>query len=218
MIITFASQKGGVGKTTLAVAFANYLSLVEKKKVHVYDFDFQKSFYQKWIEDEDLDLPRIYDVTVISEEREGNIFEYQNFIDMQESEEIYLFDLAGTLDQKYIDLLIFSDFLIIPFEYSDVSARSTLVFCNLLAMIDSTARRIFIRSKFDKGYNYKNQEMLDAELENYGKILENPVYKKNALQSINTRQLTYDQKYGIINTVKELLAYMEKVNNNENEI
>jgi chromosome partitioning protein len=26
MIITFATQKGGAGKTTLAIAFANYLS------------------------------------------------------------------------------------------------------------------------------------------------------------------------------------------------
>ena len=33
MVITFATQKGGVGKTTLAVAFANYLTLVKEKKV-----------------------------------------------------------------------------------------------------------------------------------------------------------------------------------------
>lgn len=39
MIITFGTQKGGVGKTTLAVAFANYLSLYKKKDVKVFDFD-----------------------------------------------------------------------------------------------------------------------------------------------------------------------------------
>ena len=30
MIITFATQKGGTGKTTLAIAFANYISGLEK--------------------------------------------------------------------------------------------------------------------------------------------------------------------------------------------
>ena len=39
MIITFATQKGGVGKTTLAVAFANYLTITKKEKVKVFDFD-----------------------------------------------------------------------------------------------------------------------------------------------------------------------------------
>ena len=35
MIVTFAQQKGGVGKTTLAIAFANYLTLHHKKTVKV---------------------------------------------------------------------------------------------------------------------------------------------------------------------------------------
>ena len=52
MIITFGTQKGGTGKTTLAIAFANYISGVSERKVNVFDFDFQKSFYHKWIEDE----------------------------------------------------------------------------------------------------------------------------------------------------------------------
>ena len=45
MIITFATQKGGAGKTTLAIAFANYLSGLTERKLNVFDFDYQKSFY-----------------------------------------------------------------------------------------------------------------------------------------------------------------------------
>ena len=56
-------------------------------------------------------------------------------MDMKESEEIYLFDLAGTLDDKYTSLLIMSDYIVIPFEYSDVSSKSTLVFIELLSVI-----------------------------------------------------------------------------------
>ena len=129
MIITFATQKGGAGKTTLALAFANYLTIVSERKINVFDYDYQKSFFNKWKEDEYLELPKLYDVEVIGDEDEEQPFaDLEKIIDLKESKEIYLFDLAGTLDQKYSDLLIYSDFIIIPFEYSDVSVKSTLVF------------------------------------------------------------------------------------------
>ena len=68
MIITFATQKGGTGKTTLAIAFANYISANSERKINVFDFDYQKSFYHKWKEDELLDIPKLYDVEIIGEE------------------------------------------------------------------------------------------------------------------------------------------------------
>lgn len=210
MIITFATQKGGVSKTTLAVAFANYLTLVKEKNVKVFDFDFQKSFYQKWEEDKNLDLPQLYEVEIIHEEQEEVILELQRIMDMKASEDYYLFDLAGTLDMRYVDLLTYSDFLVIPFEYSDVSVKSTLVFVNILGQIESGAYRIFVRSKYDKGYHYKNQQSMDEEINKYGKLLDTPVYKRNALQNINTRKLTYDQKYAVEQPFKELIECIEE--------
>lgn len=130
MIITFATQKGGTGKTTLAIAFANYVSAHSKRMIKVFDFDFQKSFYHKWKEDELLEIPKIYDVEIIDEENEEPFTDFDSLIALKESEEINIFDLAGTLDVKYSDLLIYSDFIVIPFEYSNVSAKSTLVFIN----------------------------------------------------------------------------------------
>ena len=127
MIITFATQKGGTGKTTLAIAFANYISSISDRKINVFDFDYQRSFFQKWKEDELLDLPKLYDVEIIGQEDEQPFSDFETILELKKSEEIYLFDLAGTLDVKYSDLLIYSDFIIIPFEYSDVSAKSTLV-------------------------------------------------------------------------------------------
>lgn len=95
MIITFANQKGGVGKTTLAIAFANYLSLFTDKKVNVIDFDFQRSFYRRWSEDKDVKGEYLYEVEKISEE---NIHLTQNEKILQQlkgSEEVFLFDTAG---------------------------------------------------------------------------------------------------------------------------
>ena len=210
MIITFATQKGGTGKTTLAIAFANYISTYSKRKINVFDFDYQKSFYHKWKEDEILDLPKLYDVKIIGEEEEQPFSDFETLINLKESEDINLFDLAGTLDAKYSDLLIYSDFIMIPFEYSDVSAKSTLVFVNFLGLLESQAERVFIRSKYDKGYKYLNQQGMDEEITKYGMLLKSPVFKRNCLQSIDTRKLTYEQKYAVKNPFNEFIAYINE--------
>ena len=210
MIITFATQKGGAGKTTLAIAFANYISSLSDRKVNVFDFDFQKSFFYKWKEDEGSDLPKIYDVEVIDNDQEKPFSDFETLIKLKESKDINLFDLAGTLDEKYSDLLIYSDIIVIPFEYSDVSAKSTVVFINFLGLIESQAERVFIRSKYDKSYKYLNQEGMDAELKDYGHLLSNSVYKRNILQTINTRKLTYEQRYAVKNPFNELIEHINE--------
>ncbi len=210
MIITFATQKGGTGKTTLAIAFANYISAISERKIKVYDFDFQKSFYYKWKEDEQSDLPKLYEVETIGEDEEQPFSDFETLINLKESENIYIFDLAGTLDRKYSDVLIYSDFIIIPFEYSDVSVKSTLVFKNMLGLLESEAERIFIRSKYDKGYKYRNQREMDQELAKYGLLLENSVHKRNSLQSINTRTLNYDQKNAVKRPFNEIIEQINK--------
>lgn len=209
MIITFATQKGGAGKTTLAIAFANYISTLSERKIHVFDFDYQKSFYNKWKEDELSELPKLYEVEIAGEEQRP-FSDFEQLIGLKESKEINIFDLAGTLDEKYSDLLIYSDVIIIPFEYSDVSVKSTLVFKNVLGMLESEAERIFIRSKYDKGYKYLNQKEMDIEISKYGILLESPVFKRNCLQTIDTRKLTYEQKYAVKNSFNEIIRHINE--------
>ncbi|WP_263603486.1 ParA family protein [Chryseobacterium sp. PET-29] len=211
MIITFGTQKGGTGKTTLAIAFANYISGISERKVNVFDFDFQKSFYHKWIEDEESELPKLYEVRIIDEDNEQPFSDLEHLIEMKESDDINLFDLAGTLDARYSDLLIYSDFIVIPFEYSNVSAKSTLVFINFLGLLESQAERIFIRSKYDKGYKYQNQQGMDTEIMKYGKLLKNPVFKRNCLQTVDTRKLTYEQKYAVKHPFNELIEHINQM-------
>lgn len=210
MIITFGTQKGGSGKTTLAIAFANYISGVSERGIKVFDFDFQKSFYHKWKEDEHSENPKIYDVEIIDDDNRQPFTDFEHLIEMKESDDINLFDLAGTLDARYSDLLIYSDFIIIPFEYSNVSAKSTMVFINFLGLLESQAERVFIRSKYDKGYKYQNQEGMDAEITKYGMLLKNPVFKRNCLQTVDTRKLSYEQKYAVKNVFSELIDYINQ--------
>ena len=210
MIITFATQKGGAGKTTLAIAFANYVSGISERKIKVYDFDFQKSFYNKWQEDEESENPKIYNVESIGDDDQSPFKDLEEIINLKESEDVYLFDLAGTLDEKYSDILIYSDFIIIPFEYSDISVKSTLVFKNLLGLLESEAERIFIRSKYDKGFRYLNQKEMDEEISKYGMLVESPVYKRNCLQIINTRKLSYEQKNAVKKPFNEIIESINK--------
>ena len=46
MVITFGTQKGGVGKTTLCTLFANYLASIGKKTL-VVDCDNQQTITEK---------------------------------------------------------------------------------------------------------------------------------------------------------------------------
>ena len=209
MIITFATQKGGAGKTTLAIAFVNYISAVSERKINVFDFDYQKSFYNKWKEDELLELPKLYEVEIAGEEQRP-FSDFEQLIGLKESKDVNVFDLAGTLDEKYSDLLIYSDVIIIPFEYSDVSVKSTLVFKNVLGMLESEAERIFIRSKYDKGYKYLNQKEMDTEISKYGILIESPVFKRNCLQTIDTRKLMYEQKYAVKNPFNEIIEHINE--------
>lgn len=210
MILAFATQKGGTGKTTLAIAFANYLVQFLERNVKVYDLDFQKSFYDKWREDEMLEEEKLYDVKLVP--NAFDFFEMEKINEMKESETINIFDLGGTLDDSYTDLLAYADFIVIPFEYSDVSIKSTVIFVNYLGISESNAEKIFIKSRYDKGYNYPNEDEMDEIITRFGKLLETPVYKRNILQTINTRGLNNREKYAVEGTLTELIKHIDTIN------
>ncbi|MEC5395206.1 ParA family protein [Bergeyella sp. RCAD1439] len=208
MIITFGTQKGGVGKTTIAVALANYLTLHKERKVFVYDFDYQKSFYKLWEIDngKENSIPPIYDVQVINNEDELPFSNMEELKAIKDSQDIYLFDLGGTLDARYNLLLVYSDIIVIPFEYSNVSIESTLVFINVITKhFETEASLLFISNRSDAGYNYPNKEYTDGVLEQYGELVPTPIYKRNALQKINTREFKKEIRNAIKPNLDELL-------------
>jgi len=51
MKIAIANQKGGAGKSTMCMLWANYLAISRKEEVLVLDMDFQASVYEKWVRD-----------------------------------------------------------------------------------------------------------------------------------------------------------------------
>ncbi|MDY3319473.1 ParA family protein [Riemerella anatipestifer] len=218
MVITFGTQKGGVGKTTIAVALANYLTLHKERKVFVYDFDYQKSFHKLWEIDngKENSIPPIYDVQVINNEDELPFSNMEELKAIKDSQDIYLFDLGGTLDARYNLLLVYSDIIVIPFEYSNVSIESTLVFINVITKhFETEASLLFINNRSDAGYNYLNKEYTDGVLEQYGELVPTPIYKRNALQKINTREFKREIREAIKPNLDELLDIINNLTENK---
>lgn len=205
MIITFGTQKGGVGKTTLAIAFANYISLHTDYKISVLDFDFQKSFFQKWKDDEMLKGDYLYDVVLVDEANEALTNDDDLLKQLRDSEEIFLFDIAGNIQKKYSKVLKYSNFIVVPFSYSDVTINSTLVFVNLCKILEIEGKMLFVRNNVDKNGKYLNQIEMDLELQQHGKLLDNSVFKRNCLQTITTKKLTSEQKLAVKSFFDELI-------------
>jgi chromosome partitioning protein len=62
MICLFGNQKGGVGKSTLTVLTANYLSLARDWPVTIIDMDYQQSVSQKFEKAKVLENEEPYEV------------------------------------------------------------------------------------------------------------------------------------------------------------
>src|SRR5690606_17831925 len=133
MIILFANQKGGVGKSTLAVLFSNYLSLAKNKAVTVYDMDFHRSLYNKSQAARILENTPLYDVRA----SELNQFESIYQVSEKEQGDVHIIDLAGKMDDdNLIPVLQKSDLIICPFCYDEYSVSSTIEYAFVISKIN----------------------------------------------------------------------------------
>jgi len=116
MIILFANQKGGVGKSTLAVLFANYLSLVQNKEVVIFDMDNQRSIYNKVQAALVLENKPLYEVEAAEMEQFTTI----NEIVREKEGLITILDVAGNIENdSLIPIFKGVDLIICPFAYDE---------------------------------------------------------------------------------------------------
>ncbi len=130
LIITFANQKGGVGKTTLCVCFANYLVSMGMK-VYVVDCDRQQSisrFRKRDLEaNPEATIP--YAVASYRSLNRGSMTDIIKDIYRNHADEVVLFDCPGSLTEEWIIPLIGnSDALVIPYHYDNITISSTSEF------------------------------------------------------------------------------------------
>ena len=130
-IIVFANQKGGVGKTTLSILFANYLDW-KKKKVVLIDADNQHSASAVRKDDETLMGDAApYPIQELSLQ-DGDYVE-KVMASAKQFDGTVIIDCPGSISDDGIGSVFASaDIVVIPFEFEDISMKATTDFIKVL--------------------------------------------------------------------------------------
>lgn len=212
--IVFANQKGGVGKSTLCMLFANYLAF-KRKDVCIIDTDLQKTIL----------MQRRKDSTVFGDQEEP--YSIQDFdIDdptavqqLMESatqvEGYVLFDSPGTVSEDgLVPMFVNADYIICPYEYEEKTLDSTGVFIQVMNQLRQSypqmkAKLFFVPNKIDVRIGTSEEmrmwKQTDEIFAKFGKVTPR-VTSRATLKRINTFELTNQQR----DAVKDAFDYLIK--------
>lgn len=167
MNILIGNQKGGCGKSTIALLLANYLTMVKYQKVTLIDMDYQQSIAQKFEKAKVLENKPPYDVVA------AQLAHYPALrgIILQSPAEVVLIDLPGKLDDDGL-LPVFgsADLLICPFSYDEFSFDSTVLFAIVLRKINPDIPIIFIPNRVKANVRYETMQEVNKQLSKLGAI------------------------------------------------
>ena len=182
VIVTFANQKGGVGKTTLCVTFANYLVTMGVRAV-VVDCDFQHSI----VKCRKADIKKygeqhmLYEVIAYEATDKDGMTSLMEKLHNDPSIDVVLMDSPGSLKAGgLVPMFVNSDIIVVPFHYDLVTVPSTasfLMFIDRLrkAVGERMKARLFIIPNLSDGRVGKRSELLVWEntretFSNYGYV------------------------------------------------
>ena len=200
-MIVISNSKGGTGKSTICMQFANYLAS-QGKKVSVLDCDEGQSVVElrqmELRQSEDAIIPwEVYNATSNS----------RSFVKRARTMgDVYvLVDCPGSLNPNLLPFFQNADAIIIPFRYDDVVVLRTMTFVKVLNAAHITAKKLFLPNYIDVRVKNPNEESIREMFRNVGAIL--PRIKQGvAIQRVSTLRPidTYQQK-AIMYTVEEIL-------------
>ena len=213
VIVTFANQKGGVGKTTLCVTFANYL-VTKGVRVLVIDCDFQHSI----VKCRKADIRKYgeehapYDVLSYEANDKQAMTSLMEKLHNDPSIDVVLMDSPGSLKADgLIPMFVNSDIIIVPFHYDLVTVPSTasfLMFIDRLrkAVGEGMKARLFIIPNLHDGRVGKRSELVIWEntreaFSNYGHVTAK-IPKRADMERFST-MASLDMQGGIVSPVFE---------------
>ena len=197
VIVTFANQKGGVGKTTLCVTFANYL-VTKGVRVVVVDCDFQHSI----LKCRKADIKKYgvdavpYDVLAYEANDKQPMTVLMEKLHNDPSIDVVLMDSPGSLKAEgLIPMFVNSDIIIVPFHYDLVTVPSTASFLmfidRLRKAVDGRMKaRLFIVPNLHDGRVGKRSELELWENTRVGKRSELELWENTKKTFANYGQVT----------------------------
>ena len=204
IIVVFANQKGGVGKSTLCILLADYLAYW-KKDVCIIDTDLQQS----------ATLQREQDRQTFGEEEPYSIQSFevsdpetmQMLMENAQSQDGFvLFDAPGTIkDDGLAPMFIYADYIICPFEYEPKSLTSTRTFIQVINRLrqlnpQMKAQIFFVPNKVDARMGTREElelwKQTDEEFAQSG-IVTPPVGYRAQMKRVNTYSVLLPLKHAV---------------------
>ena len=187
MVIIFGNQKGGAGKSTLAMLYANHQAMVEKQNVTVLDLDFQRSLFSRWEEDKAYENPELYEVLDLSLE------DFPIIMDELEADpdQKIIIDLPGKIDDDaLIPVIKNADVIVVPFHYDKMTYQATLLFTLFCKSdeINPNVKMVFVPNKTKSSVKYELKKGVNDELSNYG-LVTKEIPDRVAFQRLTTRDI-----------------------------
>ena len=209
-IISFANQKGGVGKTTLCTTFANYLA--EKgERLLVLDCDNQSSISEKRHSDEQKYSTATFSYNVqrfdIADTDKASALMQQ----VKSIEGITLIDTPGHLSQQGLLPLC-------PYFYDAASLQSTVTFLKFVDVLKSKVptmqtQVVLVPNRYDKRIGKKEELKLWDETDKaftcYGEVLPR-ISNKADMMRYNTLSLLDSQSTIIQPTYNRLYEILQQ--------
>jgi len=167
MITIIGNQKGGVGKSTLAVLAANYITIARESKATIIDMDYQQSISQKYEKAKILENEEPYEVFPSTLESFPILSKVLN----QNANHTVLIDLPGKLDDDGL-LPVFesADLVICPFAYDEFTYQSTVLFTVVLKRVNPGVEVVFIPNRIKANAKFEIMTEVNAQLQKLGRI------------------------------------------------
>lgn len=217
-IIVFANQKGGVGKSTLCVLFADYLA-EKRQPVAIIDADLQQSIMvqrQRELEASGQDAEKVpWDAVPLDT---GNLADVKDAMDAaKEFPGTILIDAPGNLaDDNLVPIFASADYIIAPMSYHpnvvDSTRRFAEVMQQLKESLDLKFKIWFLPNRIDDRKKADLEQLkLDTwkALHNHGEILTR-INDRAYLERCSTLSLSSQQSGAVRYAFDRIITEIEE--------
>jgi chromosome partitioning protein len=166
-ILVFSNRKGGTGKSTLCIQFANYL-FSKGHNVAVLDADPQQSIIdlrnREVATNPDVSLPWV--AQFVGDKAQQFMSQAQ-----QMGDGFILVDCPGTITQTLMPVFHAADAVIIPFRYDDLIVDSTITFVKVLKQAGVQSKLLFLPNCIDMRIKNQNEDHIKGIFRQVGDVL-----------------------------------------------